>query len=121
MKKEQYMEKAVELAIESVLTKNGGPFGCVIVKNGEIVGKGTRMGNTEMPKQFLMLGDKPIIIHTIEQFMINPKIRKVIVCCPKVWVSYANDLLKKYDIDNDRVEVTAGGVNRNESIMNGCK
>lgn len=89
---------------------------------GEILagGSGTRMGNTEMPKQFLMLGDKPIIIHTIEQFMINPRIRKIIVCCPKVWVSYANDLLKKYDIDSDRVEVTSGGSNRNESIMNGC-
>ena len=27
-------------------------------------GKGTRMGNTDLPKQFLMLGEKPIIIHT---------------------------------------------------------
>ena len=46
---------------------------------GEILagGSGTRMGNTEMPKQFLMLGDKPIIIHTIEQFLINRQITKV--------------------------------------------
>lgn len=90
---------------------------------GEILagGSGTRMGNTEMPKQFLMLGDKPIIIHTIEQFLINKRIAKVVVCCPKTWISYANDLLKKYDIDTDKVEVTEGGSNRNESIMNGCK
>ena len=27
-------------------------------------GKGTRMGNTEMPKQFLTIGNKPIIVHT---------------------------------------------------------
>ena len=29
-------------------------------------GKGTRMGNVEKPKQFMKIGDKPIIIHTIE-------------------------------------------------------
>lgn len=84
-------------------------------------GSGTRMGNTEMPKQFLMLGDRPIIIHTIEQFMINPKIAKIIVCCPKEWISYAKDLLKKYNLEDKNVEITAGGMNRNESIMNGCK
>ena len=31
-------------------------------------GKGTRMGRTELPKQFLTIGNKPIIIHTVEQF-----------------------------------------------------
>lgn len=40
MEKELLMNKAVELAIESVVTKNGGPFGCVIVKDNEIVGVG---------------------------------------------------------------------------------
>lgn len=90
---------------------------------GEILagGSGTRMGNTEMPKQFLMLGERPIIIHTIEQFLINQAFSKIIVCCPKEWVSYAEDLLEKYNIDKDRVEITAGGATRNESIMNGCK
>ena len=41
-------------------------------------GKGTRMGRTEMPKQFLNLGNRPMIIHTIEQFLISNKIDKVI-------------------------------------------
>lgn len=90
---------------------------------GEILagGSGTRMGNTEMPKQFLMLGERPIIIHTIEQFLINQTFSKIVVCCPKEWVSYAEDLLDKYNIDKDKVEITAGGATRNESIMNGCK
>ena len=90
---------------------------------GEILagGSGTRMGNTEMPKQFLLLGEKPIIIHTIEQFLINSKFHKIIVCCPREWISHARDLLIKYEIDQDRVEIVAGGENRNESIMNGCK
>ncbi len=90
---------------------------------GEILagGSGTRMGNTEMPKQFLMLGDRPIVIHTIEQFLVNQSFSKIVVCCPKEWISYTEDLLEKYRIDTDRVEVTAGGATRNETIINGCK
>ena len=34
-------------------------------------GSGVRMGKVDKPKQFLMLGDKPIIIHTLEKFYIN--------------------------------------------------
>lgn len=90
---------------------------------GEILagGSGKRMGNTEMPKQFLMLGDKPIIIHTIEQFLMNTKFNKILVCCPKEWMGYAKDLLKKNDFDEEQVVVVCGGETRNETILNGCK
>lgn len=84
-------------------------------------GSGTRMGNTDLPKQFMLLGTKPIIIHTIEQFMIEQRINKIIVCCPKNWISYMNDLLEKYIPNNDNIIVVAGGSTRNETIMNGCK
>lgn len=84
-------------------------------------GIGTRMGNTEMPKQFLMLGDKPIIIHTLEQFIVNVQFSKILICCPKEWISYATDLLTKYGYDSDRVIVIAGGTTRNETLMNGCR
>lgn len=90
---------------------------------GEILagGQGTRMGNTQMPKQFLILGDKPIIIHTIEKFMMNLNFDKILVCCPKEWISYAKDLFIKYNIDKERVIIVAGGNSRHESVMNGCK
>ena len=39
-------------------------------------GKGTRMG-IDKPKQFLMLGSRPIIIHTIEKFILSPIILSV--------------------------------------------
>ena len=42
-------------------------------------GKGTRMGNVEKPKQFMEVGGKPIIIHTLEKFVINPQFERVIV------------------------------------------
>lgn len=35
-----FMEQAVEKAIKGVLSNEGGPFGCVIVKDGQIIGKG---------------------------------------------------------------------------------
>ena len=37
---EKLMDQAVRIALESAQTKNGGPFGAIIVKNGEIVGVG---------------------------------------------------------------------------------
>ena len=35
-------------------------------------GTGTRMGIQDMPKQFLTLGQKPIIMHTVEKFLFVP-------------------------------------------------
>lgn len=84
-------------------------------------GHGKRFGNKDLPKQFMMLSEKPIIIHTIEQFVINKDIDKIIVCTPKNWISYTEDLIKKYIKNNDNIEVTCGGSTRNESIINGCK
>lgn len=84
-------------------------------------GKGTRMGNIDMPKQFLELGGKPIIIHTIEQFLINTQIDKIIICCEPDWISYCHDLIDKYIISNNNIYITEGGKNRNGSIFNGCK
>ncbi len=84
-------------------------------------GKGTRMGNTEMPKQFLQLGTKPIFIHTLEQFLLNHNIDKVILCCPKAWISHAKDIIEKYIPNRERIVVVEGGSSRNETIMNGCK
>ena len=38
--KEQFMQEAVKVALKGVLGNEGGPFGCVIVKDGEIIGRG---------------------------------------------------------------------------------
>ena len=83
-------------------------------------GKGTRMGNTEMPKQFLLLGNKPIFIHTVEQFLLNRRVDKILICCPEQWMAYTRDTLKKYHADMERVFVVKGGTTRNETILIGC-
>lgn len=80
-------------------------------------GTGIRMGNVDKPKQFLFLGNKPIIIHTIEKFYINPNFDKIIVLCPKQWINYTKDLINKYIIDNKNIIVIEAGNVRNETIM----
>lgn len=86
-------------------------------------GKGTRMGNTEMPKQFIKIGNKPIIVHTLEQFLLCSRIDKIIIVTPSVWVAHTQDLIEKYisqQIKN-KIYICEGGEDRNESIMNGIE
>lgn len=82
-------------------------------------GQGTRMGNTDKPKQFLHIGGKPIIIHTIEKFYMNSQFDKIIVLCPQQWIAYTKELLSKHIPKNDKVAVIEGGKVRNETILNG--
>ncbi|HIX42661.1 MAG TPA: 2-C-methyl-D-erythritol 4-phosphate cytidylyltransferase [Candidatus Kurthia intestinigallinarum] len=81
-------------------------------------GKGTRMGNVPMPKQFLTLNDKAIIIHTLEKFILNNRLDKIFIAVPKDWVQYTRDLVKKHQLDLPKVEVIQGGADRNDTIMN---
>ena len=81
-------------------------------------GIGSRMGNVEKPKQFLTIGGKPIIIHTIEKFYVNDKFEEVIVLCPEQWVEHTKNLIQKHIPDASRIVVLAGGKTRNDTIMN---
>lgn len=81
-------------------------------------GIGSRMGETDTPKQFLTLGDKPVIVHTIEKFAINSKFDKIIVLSPKNFINHTNDLIKEYFDDNSRIVVLEGGKTRNDTLIN---
>lgn len=93
--------------------ENSNVFGVVLAG-----GKGTRMGNVEKPKQFMEIGAKPIIIHTIEKFVVNGTFEKVLVLSPKQWIKHTQDLVKKYIPNSENVVVIEGGITRNETIMN---
>lgn len=85
-------------------------------------GVGSRMGNQDKPKQYLLIGDKPILIHTLEKFYIESDFHKVIVLCPKEWIAHTKNLVRKYLKDEgERVVVIQGGETRNETIMNAIK
>lgn len=84
-------------------------------------GIGSRMGG-DKPKQYLTVKGKPIIIYTIEKFLVVPEFEKVIVLCPKQWVEHTKNLIEKHIAPaKDRVAVIEGGSTRNETIMNAIK
>ena len=81
-------------------------------------GMGSRMGGTDTPKQFLTLGNKPVIIHTIEKFVINENIDKTIVLIPKNFINHTKDLINQYIPNNEDIILVEGGKTRNDTLMN---
>lgn len=80
-------------------------------------GTGSRMKMANMPKQFLDLGDKPVILHTIEKFLLVPEFDAIYVGVHPDWVDYTRDLLHQENLAA-HVTVIAGGENRNGTIAN---
>ena len=82
-------------------------------------GIGSRMNISNIPKQFLTIGDKPIIIHTIEKFLLCNKIDKIYIGINPDWNSYLIDMIEKnYDYLMDRIIIVDGGADRNSTIVN---
>lgn len=81
-------------------------------------GVGKRMG-ADIPKQYMMIGNKPIIVYSIERFVKCNELAKTIVLTPADWASYTKELLKKHLTEDmmQRVEVIQGGRLRNDTIM----
>ena len=80
-------------------------------------GKGERM-NQELPKQFLHVDNKPIIIYTLEVFEKHPSIDAVLVVCLDGWHEILKAYAKQFDITKLRW-VISGGETSQESINNG--
>lgn len=72
----------------------------------------------DIPKQFMEVKGKPIIVHTIEKFQQNPQIEKIVVVCVKDWSQYVQDLAEKYSLSKV-VWITEGGNTGHDSIRNG--
>ena len=82
-------------------------------------GIGSRMNISNMPKQFLNIGDKPIIIHTIEKFLLSNKIDRIYVGVNPDWNSYLVDIIEKdYNYLSEKIIVVDGGKDRNSTIIN---
>lgn len=81
-------------------------------------GIGKRMG-AGLPKQYLEVAGKPIIVHAIERFVGFEGIRQVIVTVPPGdETSFATDILAPFAL-NEMVTVVAGGPQRQDSVANG--
>ncbi len=80
-------------------------------------GVGSRMGQ-DIPKQFINVYDKPILIYTLEAFEKNPLIEAIEVVCIETWIEVLRAYAKQYNITKLKW-IVPGGSTGQESIRNG--
>lgn len=83
-------------------------------------GVGQRMRNGGLPKQFLKLMGKPIVVYTLEKFEQSEEIDKIVIVCHGSYVDHMQMLTDAYRISKaDKIIV--GGSNRQISIQKGLE
>ena len=81
-------------------------------------GKGERLNNSfALPKQFLKIDGKEILVHTLLKFALHPGIDKIYISVLKDYKDFTQKLIEKYDIPKV-CGVTDGGDSAQESIYN---
>lgn len=82
-------------------------------------GVGKRM-KQDIPKQFIMVNDKPILIYTLESFENHPEVDAIMVVCLDGWQEILKGYAKKFNITKLKW-IVAGGKTGQESIRNGVE
>jgi 2-C-methyl-D-erythritol 4-phosphate cytidylyltransferase len=82
-------------------------------------GSGTRMGGN-LPKQFLILKDKPVLYYSIQTFLSAYNDLEVILVLPEAHMGTGQEILDAY-FDNERIHITEGGDTRFQSVKNGLQ
>ncbi len=80
-------------------------------------GIGSRVGGV-MPKQFLPLNDKPVIVHTLKNFEINQNIDGIVIVCKKEWIDLLKEIIDEYKIAKV-IDIVEGGETGHDSTRNG--
>lgn len=83
-------------------------------------GVGQRMRRTGMPKQFLEVFGKPIIIYTLQKFEYCEDIDCVVIVCHPSWREYMESMIQRYGLKKIKA-VIPGGKDRQGSVLNGIK
>jgi 2-C-methyl-D-erythritol 4-phosphate cytidylyltransferase len=89
------------------------------MKNTVIIvagGAGTRMGST-VPKQFLLISGKPVLMHTIEKFITFDNSLDLIVTLPENQIETWKNLCLQYKFNHSH-KVVIGGFTRFHSVQN---
>jgi 2-C-methyl-D-erythritol 4-phosphate cytidylyltransferase len=81
-------------------------------------GSGTRM-ESNLPKQFLLLAGKPILMYTIEAFY-NSGVNHIILVLPQSQIEFWNQLCQTHQFTIQH-QIVAGGASRFESVKNGLQ
>ncbi len=79
-------------------------------------GKGERFGS-DIPKQFVELKGKPIIVRTIELFDDIKEIDSIVISVHSEWFSFTKELIAKFNLTKVK-DVVVGGKERQDSIYN---
>lgn len=90
------------------------------MKIGMIVlagGVGKRIGRP-FPKQFLLLGGKPLIVHVLEKARVIGEIDQVVITCPEAHIDETRRLIANHGFD-ERFVCIVGGASRQESVYLG--
>jgi len=82
-------------------------------------GKGERM-QTDIPKQFLELNGKPVLMHTLDTFRNHDPEMELILVLPSSQIEYWNALCKKHAFSTPH-KIAEGGATRFHSVKNGLK
>jgi len=82
-------------------------------------GIGRRIGRP-FPKQFLLLGGKPLLIHVLEKARAIPEIEQVVITCPEAHLDETRQLLANHGFDA-RFRCIVGGTTRQESVYVGLQ
>ena len=80
-------------------------------------GSGSRM-LARQPKQFLPIGGRPILMHTVERFAEALDGCRIVVVLPQSHIAYWRELCREYGFDRPH-EICEGGQNRFESVRRG--
>ncbi len=80
-------------------------------------GSGIRMGGN-LPKQFMMLKGKPLLYYTLKAFLDSYSDMQVILVLPADYTDMGQEIIDAW-FDKNRVQITAGGDTRFQSVKNG--
>jgi 2-C-methyl-D-erythritol 4-phosphate cytidylyltransferase len=80
-------------------------------------GSGTRMGGN-LPKQFILLKEKPILYYTLKTFLDAYDDLQIILVLPVDYTDMGQEIIDAW-FDKDRIRITAGGDTRFQSVKNG--
>lgn len=81
-------------------------------------GTGVRLKSADIPKQFLDLDGKPIIIRTLEKFAYHPEIDSITVACLESWIPKLKEYIQQFHVPKIN-NIVKGGSTGFESIHNG--
>lgn len=80
-------------------------------------GSGLRMGSN-VPKQFLLLKDKPVLYYTLKTFLEAYDDMQVILVLPVEYTDMGQEIIDAY-FDKEKIRIAAGGDTRFQSVKNG--